>query len=468
MEIPINKNDQRGKQALGFDEALEKLKPIGQEHLLKYWDKLNPSEQESLCTQIDELDIQALIKKEVLADKAIDSVQKIESVRDYAVAGNKQNADLGRELIEQGNVGCLIVAGGQGTRLRYDGPKGMFPVSVFKHKTLFQIFAEKVAAASKQCGCLLPLAIMTSPLNHAESLSFFEDNHFFGLKPEQIYFFVQGTLPFLDVNGNLFLEEPGLIAQGPDGNGSSLKRFVEVGIWKKWQKLGVKYLNYVLIDNPLADPFDAELVGYHRSKGSEATIKSTFRRDTNEKVGLLVLIDGKIHVAEYSELAETERVGVDSLGTLRHQCANLSLFCFDMEFVQKMSGESYKRMPWHTAFKAVKYLDKEGVTRFSNQPIAWKFEKYIFDVLPFSDKVRTLVYPRERCFSPLKNYSGEDSIATVQRALQRLDEITIENITGIEPPFRPFELSQEFYYPTQQLLKKWKGKTLPNENYIEG
>ncbi len=451
-----------------FESAFEKLEKIQQQHLLRHWETLSQKQKYLLCDQIDGLDISTLHKQqETLSKDVFASKENIEPLRNYELSGNAEDKRKGKKLLQHGQAGCLIVAGGQGTRLRFDGPKGMFPVSIFKHKTLFQLFAEKVVAASKQANVALPLAIMTSPLNDHATRTFFKENNLFGLQPDQLFFFTQGILPFLDKNGYLFLEAPDLIAQGPDGNGSSLKHFVKAGVWDEWSRRGVKFLNYVLIDNPLADPFDAELLGYHQRQKADITIKSIFRQDAHEKVGILVKKEGKIHVVEYSELPQEESHALDEKGKLKHQCANLSLFCFDMDFVRQAAFKYYEEMPWHRAFKSVKYLSKEGATLQSELPMAWKFEKFIFDVLPFSDNGKVLVYPREQCFAPLKNYSGEDSIAAVQRALQNQDVRTFKEITGLDSPSAPFELSQDFNYPSQALLDKWRGKPLPQANYIE-
>lgn len=262
-------------------------------------------------------------------------------------------------------------------------------------------------------------------------------------------------MPFLNEEGNLFLDEIDQIAQGPDGNGSSLFHFVHSGIWNGWQSQGVRYLNYILIDNPLADPFDAALIGFHASQGNAITTKCCLRADAYEKVGVLATIGGRVHVVEYTEMPESERCATNSDGRLKYPCANLSLFCFTMEQVKYLA---HNEMPLHLAYKSF------GKTK---EQKAWKFEKFIFDLLPMCDNVKALLYPRERCFAPLKNAEGPDSLAAVQKALQHSDRLVFETITGIKPPETQFELSQDFYYPTQDLLKKWKGRPLPSKSYVE-
>lgn len=443
---------------MNYVDAHEKLQSIHQDHLLFHWNHLTTDQQRHLLGQIHKLDLKVFhLQQQILKHKHVE-MPAFEPFTDYAHSGNKDRVRIGQELIAKGEAGCLIVAGGQGTRLRIDGPKGMFPVTLIHKKSLFELFAHKVIAAGRLAGRLLSVAIMTSPANHEQTIQFFEEHHYFGLKQEQLYFFQQGVLPLLDNAGNLFLETPWSISEGPDGNGSALSEFVHTQIWEKWKQKGIKYVNFIQIDNALADPFDAELIGYHQSKQSEITIKCVERKDPKESVGIIVAVNGKPQVIEYSEMDPKQKASP------LHRCANISTFCLSMSFIKRIEG---LQMPLHLAHKAVKALSKHGLTEQAAQPNAWKFEKFIFDILPLADKVNALLYPREYCFSPLKNLSGHDSLATVQESLLRRDRGVIAAITGKEAPQRHFELAQDFYYPTPELLRKWLGKDVPAKDYIE-
>lgn len=434
-------------EGMDYQKALNKLEACGQEHLLKYWSELAPERQKRLLEQIEALDVAHFHQQQILLQTPVNKeMHSLEAFKEYAQSGNKSHFELGERLLREGQMGCLLIAGGQGTRLKFKGPKGMYPITPVEHKSLFQFFAEKVVAAGKQVQRLLPLAIMTSPINHLETWNFFVANHFFGLEPEQVSFFSQAMSPFLDQQGNLFLEEKDLIAEGPDGNGASLEHFVESGIWAKWHSQGVEYVNYVLIDNPLADPFDAELLGFHCEQQADVTVKCTSRRDVDEKVGLLVISDQTVHVIEYSEMPSHERIALNNDGNLKHICANLSLFCFNMDFINKVNKRK-RKIPLHCALKAAKSVGKEIM--------AWKCEKFIFDVLPFAHKIKALLYPRERCFAPLKNASGKDSPEEVKAALQREAQRIWQEVTG-QSANAPEELPAEFYYPTPQLLDKYE------------
>lgn len=421
-------------------------------------------QQNALLNQIRTIDFDILYNQQQLIQHHRDLMTTaFAPFLDYSYVGHAENAVLGQKLMAQGAAGSILIAGGQGTRLQFNGPKGMYPISVTKHKTLFQLFAEKTLAAGKQAGRPLPIAIMTSPLNHTETVRYFEENTFFGLSSSQVYFFTQRMLPLLDEKGQLFLESSDHLAMGPDGNGSFLQAFQSSGICAYWREQNIQHVNFVLIDNPLADPFDAELIGFHASRGNDITIKCIERIDPNEKVGTLVKDGNKIKVIEYTELSDTEKYALDTDGSLKHRCANISLFCFSMNFL----ASTHAPLPLHLAHKACPYLDRKGKTHHPSQPNAWKFERFVFDLIPLSERVDALLYPRKACFAPLKNHSGADSPLTVKKALQDADIKQITKITGLPPPNRPFELAQDFHYPTFSLLNKWRGRFLPDHDYIE-
>jgi UDP-N-acetylglucosamine/UDP-N-acetylgalactosamine diphosphorylase len=451
------------------EDIRAKLTQIGQEQLLQHWDALSAVEKKNLSQQIEALDI-ATFNDQRKQMKESDSLpgQGISPFLNYQKSGSLQDIDIGRKAIAAGQVGCLIVAGGQGTRLNYTGPKGLFPVTVIKNKSLFQLVSERVLAAGVQANRPLFMAIMTSPTNHDETVKHFEQNRYFGLNPKQVFFFSQEELPLLDQKGDLFLETPSKISTGPDGNAASLKHFVDKGVWSKWYQQGVRYLVYLHIDNPLADPFDAELIGFHKRQQSDLVIKCIARQDPKEKLGVIVIKNGKPDVIEYSEIIAEERDARDPDGALKHPCGNVSMFSFKMDFVRDVANRYYDQLPFHKAWKAVKYLTPEGETKTADKPMAWKFEKFIFDILPYASSVNTLMYPREVCFAPLKNATGPDGIDDVKKAIQNYDRIVFAKITGnTSSSSTTFELSPQFYYPTQTLISKWKGKQLPETGYIE-
>lgn len=349
----------------------------------------------------------------------------------------------GQQLISEGKVACLILAGGQGTRLGASQPKALFEITPVRKKTLLQLLCEKTAAASAAYKVPLQIGVMTSPLNHSAIQTYLKENGYFGLAAAQVHLFIQDTAPFLNDEGNWFSDASGQIASGPDGNGHALRKLMETGIGKLWKEQGIESVIVLPIDNPLADPFDAALCGYHALTNQEATLKAIERRDPSEKVGVIVLHDGKICVQEYSELPENFDAPL----------AHIGLFCFSLSLIERMENIE---LPWHLARK--KYADQ----------MIWKFERFLFDVLAYSERTGILVYPREDVYAPLKNLEGPHSLKTVQEAMAAFDLRLISPLTQI--PTSIFELDPAFYYLTAELLTdlkaQWEGKALPLSDYI--
>lgn len=363
-------------------------------------------------------------------------------------AGDPKLIEIGKQVLEKGLCGCLLLAGGQGTRLGLEGPKGTFPITLIRKKSLFQLFAEKVKAASRLFKRDLPLAIMTSPLNDAKTKQFFEDHNFFNLNPNQVFFFSQSMLPLLDSSMKLFYSDKNQIAMGPDGNGSLFSCFVKQKVFEKWRALNVRYVNTTLIDNPLADPFDFEALGLLAHSKSQVVLKSCTRKYKEEKVGVILSQEGKPIVVEYNELP-------NDLEFSKEPLANLSLFAFEMDFLESASSI---KLPLHRAIKKSNVYDGKNEQPLLEKQNIFKYEKYLFDILPYSKKTSVLVYPREEVFSPLKQITGEDSVETVQRDLLKKEQKLYEKVSLLKAPETPFELDPQFYYPTEELLKKWKKK----------
>ena len=437
---------------------------MGQQHLLVHWERLSTSQKENLVHQIDLLDLSLFERCQRAITTQGDRLTSVSPFEDY-FHSEPSNDSLGAQQIREGKTALIVLAGGQGSRLQCQGAKGCFPITAVCQKSLYQLLAEKIVAAGKQAKRALEVAVMTSPLNHRETQNFFEEHDFFGLQRNQISFFCQQMLPLLDFQGNLFLEEIDQIACGPNGNGGVFHRLMETKIWDKWNKLGIELIQVLPIDNPLASPFDAELFGFHTRNGNEITLKSAFRRDPLESVGVLAQVDGKTAIIEYFNLSEADKQATDLDGKLKFQVANLGIYCFSLSFLKAACVHT---LPLHAAKKAVKMLQPNGISSMSAAPNAWKFEEFIFDLFSFTNRVQALLCPREECFAPLKNLNGEDSIGTVRAALLANDWQIFAKLTGNKPPLgAQFELAPQFYYPTHELLEKWRGKAFPNKEYID-
>lgn len=306
---------------------------------------------------------------------------------------------------------------------------------------------------------------MTSKENHDQVVHHFKENQFFGCNPNQIAFFPQGELPFLQENGSLFLENSNTIAFGPDGNGSCFKAFINSKIASTWKNQGIEYITFMPIDNLLADPFDPVLIGYHAAQNVDATIKAIPRENSDEKVGIIIesVRDGdenslkaepssvvypkvnlknspdiiprteetstQILITEYSEMEALDFIAKNEDGTYLYSFANTGLFCFSFPFFIKASE---KNLPLHKALKPVKDLG-----------YAWKFERFIFDILTFATSTQVILYPRKRCFAPLKD---KESIPKVQEALIQFNQEIFKEATGRDLPLDCQEIDPIYYY----------------------
>lgn len=380
-----------------MEKAIRKiLEQIEQPHLTAGLETLTPQELHLFLQQLQRYDADWLSQQLINRDKAV--LEEYSPCSTFERSGNAEDRLRGERLLREGKVGCLILAGGQGTRLGFNGPKGAVPVTPITKKSLFQVFCERTKAAGKE----LPICIMTSPLNHQQTIDFFKTYDFFGLASSRVSFFEQETLPFLDDSGRWLLEKPGKIAEGPDGNGHALRLFFEKGIWKKWKEQGIEYLNVIFVDNPLADPFDPEFIGLTDRTGSDAALKAVERLSPDEKMGALAEAQGKLKVIEYFEIPE---------GRSDFTLSSTGMFCISMAFIHYFCQEKQAKMPLHFSRKSAQVFPLDQ--RIS----IWKCERFIFDLL---DHVRTcavFLCLREKVYAPLKNATGDKSLETVQKAL---------------------------------------------------
>lgn len=437
------------------------LTQIGQVHLSEGVDTLSPDERSQFFKQLEQFGVPTLDnQRSILAHHAPIVLSDLEPTP-YRMPTGQEDRKRGEELIAEGKVGCILLAGGQGTRLGLNIPKGMAKISPVKHKSLFQIFCERTLVCSKKMNVKLPLAIMTSSSNHKETLAYLEHNRFFGLEEEQVSLFCQEDLPLLSEKGDWMLLKPGELAVAANGNGDALTLFYRSGLFTKWQKRGVEFISLVQVDNPLADPFDAESIGIHAKSSADVTIKSIYRRDKEEKLGLVVCKKGKTMIVEYSDIAPSDFSA--SIGKqLKFPLGNTGLFYLSLPFIESFSQKE-KSLPWHLAKKEQPVFQNGKMSKMR----VWKFERFIFDILPWAQSIEVVVYPRESCYSPLKNAQGDKSLFFVQRDMQEYDRKKFFTLTGHHLGEGKIELSTDFYYPTDALLEQIKGKSGGQTGYIE-
>jgi len=401
-------------------EATRKtLESIDQTHLLDHAEECSKESLEALLDQCDEIDLPAAHRFMLEAAGSdfkappLDSISPARSIPRHP----DDEAALrthGQKLIDGGKVAAFTVAGGQGTRLGWNGPKGSFPAAPLTGKPLFRLFAEQILAASRKADRTIPWYIMTSPINDAETRAFFRDNNYFGLDRTDIFMFPQGVFPSYDDDGMFMLASPESIAVNPDGHGGSLRALRNSGAIEDMQSRGIEQISYFQVDNPSVRALDPLFLGLHldaeRSSG-EMSSKMIPKSSPDEKVGVFCSIDDRTCVIEYSDLPEELSQATDDSGALRFIAGSIAIHVLSVEFVDRITGkDSNQSLPVHKAHKKVpRYLPGENRVVSPETPNATKLEMFIFDAIPLAS--RSLVYETDRVeeFAPIKNSEGVDS-----------------------------------------------------------
>ncbi|NLE37412.1 MAG: UDPGP type 1 family protein [Pirellulaceae bacterium] len=388
----------------------------GQTHLLRFWNALRPDEQERLVAEIRAVDfgqIAELYARRGAVDDVHELVERAESPAAVRLDRSKnpflldEAKSRAAEALRAGRLGVVLVAGGQGTRLGFDYPKGMYPIGPVSNKSLFQIHVEKIVAASRRYGAAIPLYLMTSPATDEPTRDFFAENDRFGLAEDDLIIFRQGTMPAVDEStGNILLAEPGRLALSPDGHGGMLAAMTAAGVLDDARRRGIEQLFYFQVDNPLVDVCGQEFVGYHLLAGSEMSSQAIAKRDPLKRVGNIISVDGRLHVIEYSDLPEVIARRRNPDGSLAIWAGSIAVHVFDVNFLRRMADRA-DALPFHHALKKVTHIDDAGRLVEPDRPNAVKFERFIFDLLPFARRAIVVEVDRAEAFAPLKNPSGD-------------------------------------------------------------
>jgi UDP-N-acetylglucosamine/UDP-N-acetylgalactosamine diphosphorylase len=413
------------------------LRHHGQEHVLTWWDQLTDDERRALVEQVQALDLSALrqLYEQREHAYAVPSPERIAPVPVVAHDSphNAVARQHGEQALRAGEVAVLLVAGGQGSRLGFEHPKGMFAVGPVSGKSLFQMHAEKVLATQRRYGKPLPFLVMTSPATDAETRQFFAEHHYFDLPAAEVFFFQQGTMPALDLaTGILLMEQRGQLFLSPDGHGGTLTALADSGLLDRLKQRGVRHIFYSQIDNPLVKIADPTFLGHHLTNRSEASSKIVAKRDALEKVGVFAQVDGRCMLIEYSDLPEELARQTDETGKLRLWAGNPAIHIFDVAFLERVTRGA-QRIPFHVAKKKVPHLGDKGQSVQPSRENALKFERFIFDVLPLAERWTLVETLRHEEFAPLKNATGADSPESVRRALCNLAADWLER-AGVEVP----------------------------------
>lgn len=427
-------------------ELREKYAKFGQEHVFKFLEKLTPEEQSELVKQLEAIDVarcKTLFEASVHPSKSEDSEDAAEKITPVdpkevasadAIKENKEEwSKKAYESMARGEIAFVVLSGGQGTRLGFDRAKGMYDIGLPSHKSLFQLMGERLrclrrivaeATSTSEKKVSIPWYIMTSPLNDADTRSFFKENRNFGLGEKEVQFFPQGTLPCMTPEeGKFILETKGSLAVAPDGNGGIYHAMETNGIFADMKTRGVKYMHVTSVDNSLVQPADPIFVGFCLSKDAEVGNKGCPKVSWDEKVGVMARKNDKPSVVEYSELDEALAKQTDEEGNLLFRSGNICNHLFSIDFLQNKALPALANT-YHVAHKKIPYANDEGVKTTPTSPNGIKLEMFIFDVFPHAANFAVFECDREEEFAPVKNAPGEatdspDSARAMTFALHR-------------------------------------------------
>jgi UDP-N-acetylglucosamine/UDP-N-acetylgalactosamine diphosphorylase len=401
-----------------------KLKPIGQEHLIQFWDQLSPDQRQQLARQIDELDVECFreLQAEYRQRQAAGGTEKSHwaelakraqsppamRLNGSGVAFSREQARAkGAELLRAGKVGMILVAGGLGTRLGFDQPKGLFPLGPLSQRTLFQILLEQLQAVGRRYGVRIPLFVMTSPATDEVTRQFLTNNRWFGIPPDDARIFCQATMWAVDDRfERILLESPGSLFLGPDGHGGMLAALAKSGCLADMRGRGLTQIFYGQIDNPLLQVCDELFLGSHVLSGSEMTTQVVQKREPLERVGNVAQIDGKVQVIEYSDLPEEIARQTNPDGSLKLWAGNLAVHAAGVAFLARTAAQK-NALPFHLARKKVPYVAPDGQLVEPEKPNAIRFERFIFDLLPLAQRALVVEADPAEAFAPVKNSDDE-------------------------------------------------------------
>ncbi len=411
------------------DDLKRTVQQHGQEHVLRYTDSCTSEEAAELFAQLREIDWRALpewLATYVHKKPDFHLPDDLEPAPFYPVepeddAQRKLYADAdacGWQLLRDGKVAAFTVAGGQGTRLGFDGPKGTFPVGPITRKSLFQWFAESLLRWGERAGKTIPWYIMTSPMNDTPTRDYFAENQYFGLAPEDVTFFPQGVMPAFSYDGKLLLADKCHLAIAPDGHGGSLKALSRSGALDDMKRRGIEHVSYFQVDNPLVSVVNPRFLGLHHLTGSEMSSRSLPKSGPHEKIGAFCRSEGRLLIVEYSDLPDRLAEATDENGRLRYLAGSPAIHVLRRSFVERLNQGGSFQLPFHRADKKIPYLDADGKLVQPSEANGVKLETFVFDALPLAEKPIVVEALREDEFAPVKNATGVDSIVSSRRLMQ--------------------------------------------------
>ena len=425
-------------------ELYRKIAQAGQVEVLRYWDELDEAGKTKLSAQLAEInfdELPTLIRDYVINRPRTDIPEDLAPAEYFPLHPSdaataklyEQAVKTGEDLLRQGRVCCLTVAGGQGTRLGFDGPKGTYPIGPVSGNSLFSYFAGSIRRAGEKYGRRISWYIMTSLLNCEATMKFFRDNAYFGLAPEQLFFFTQGTMPAIGYDGKLLLSAKDSLALSPDGHGGTLLALRKSGALARMEAEGTDVISYFQVDNPLVKMCDPLFIGLHELEHSEMSAIMLAKTGPFEKLGNFCVADGRLRIIEYSDLPESLAEKRNADGTLAFVAGSPAIHMISRDFVSELTADGVLKLPWHRADKKIPTLDACGNPVKPDAPNGVKLESFIFDALPLAKRTMILEGERSEVFAPTKNATGVDSAESCREMLIARDARRLE-AAGVSIP----------------------------------
>ncbi len=462
---------------MNINDLISAYRAAGQGHVFAFWDALHAADRATLASQAAEIDLaeverlnRTLVFQSGGGGVNLDGLVPApyerlpENGGDAAAWAKARGA--GEAALRAGRVAAFTVAGGQGTRLGYDGPKGTFAVTPLKGKPLFQVFAEKIRAVGLRYGRPLHWFIMTSHANHEQTEAFFAEHRHFGMDRGRVHFFRQGRMPAVDFAGKILLETTGSLALSPDGHGGSLRALHRSGSLDLMQAEGIDTISYFQVDNPIVRCVDPAFIGFHLLAGSEMSSKMVPKAYPEEKVGHFCIQHGKVIVVEYSDMPLAMQRETAFAGKLRYLAGSIAIHVIDREFARRVAGggggPNAPVLPFHRADKKIPTVDVAGKPLKPEKANGVKFEMFVFDALPFANNSIVIETARADDFSPVKNAEGVDSPQTSRedqlrqfvRWLKAAGATVETDATGL--PQGAIEISPLFGYDADTFVERWR------------
>ncbi len=403
---------------MNYEKTLNMLEEIGQQHLLKYYDELSEREQQALLAQIEETDF-SVIRFMNAGDhsSARGVIEPLAAMQLSEIEEKKQHfTQIGLEAIRANKVGAVLLAGGMGTRLGSDSPKGVYNIGVTKDLYIFECLIRNLMRATELAENPIYLFVMTSDKNHEETVSFFEKHAYFGYPGEYIRFFKQEMAPAVDYDGKVFLEEKGKMATSPNGNGGWFVSMDRNGILDLVHETGIEWLNVFAVDNVLQNIADPAFVGACIEAGCMVGAKVVRKASPDEKVGVMCLEDGKPSIVEYYELTDEMRHQKDENGDYAYNFGVILNYLFRVSELERIMSHE---LPLHRVEKKIAYVDADGKPVKPQEPNGYKFEQLVLDMIHDMETCLPYEVVREKEFAPIKNKEGIDSVESARALLEK-------------------------------------------------